>query len=212
MKSLALLTGVSAALLLAGCASSNLSYTAPGAHPTETTKTIAKSRDAVWAAAVPALGKDFFVINNMDKASGLINVSYSGDPHDFVDCGHVTGFFENARGRQNYSFDGSIKDTAYTQYKNPLLINVRRQMNLDGRVNIIFESVSANETRVTVNARYVVQRHLAARASNGASDGVNDNVAFSSGGRGAFGDIGGSVHTECVPTGKLERDILSLIQ
>ncbi|WP_175787313.1 hypothetical protein [Burkholderia anthina] len=212
MKTLVLVSGVSAALMLAGCASSGLSYTAPQTHSAATTKTISKSRDAVWASAVPALGKDFFVINNMDKASGLINVSYSGDPHDFVDCGHVTGFFENARGRQDYSFDGSVKDTAYTQYKNPLLINIRRQMNLDGRVNIIFESVTANETRVTVNARYVVQRHVAARASNGMADGVNDNVAFSSGGRGAFSNVGSNIQTECVPTGKLERDILSLIQ
>lgn len=215
MKPLALISGVAAALLLAGCASSNFSYAPPGSRQVETTKTIARSRDAVWASAVPALGKDFFVINNMDKASGLINISYSGDPHDYIDCGRMTGYFENASGRRNFAFDGSDKDATYTQYRNPLLLNVRRQMNLDGRVNIIFETISANETRVTVNTRYVVQRNIAVRASNGMSDGRQDNVAFNSNSRGAFPEAGGgygSARTECVATGKLERDILSLIQ
>ncbi len=186
----------------------------PSNHQSAITKTIEKPRDAVWADSVPALGKDFFVINNLDKASGLINVSYSGDPHDYVDCGHINASFENLSGRRDYSFDGSVKDTTYALYKYPILVNFRRQMNLDGRVNIIFEAVGPTETRVTVNARYVVQRQLNARASNGQTGAQADSVAFSSRGHAAFSEAGGgsTARTECVPTGKLEQEILSLIQ
>ena len=38
---------------------------------------------------VAGIGDSFFVINNLDKESGFINVSYSGDPCMFVDCGRV---------------------------------------------------------------------------------------------------------------------------
>ena len=212
-RSIPLLLPATAFLLfLSGCASSTLSYTEPAnVQKVQISKTIDKPRDAVWAAAVPALGKDFFVINNMDKASGLINVSYSGDPHSFVDCGHISASFSNLRGTQNFEFDGSARDANYTQYKNPLMINLHRQMNLDGRINIIFESPTPNTTVVTVNARYVLDRHLQARASNGAGDSRQDEVSFSSNGRAAFPEVGVTQATSCVPTGKLEQDVLRLI-
>ncbi|MBN3850136.1 hypothetical protein G3N58_25430 [Paraburkholderia sp. Ac-20342] len=197
---------------LAGCASSSMSYTEPAVRQKTTiSKTINRSRDAVWAAAVPALGKDFFVINNMDKASGLINVSYSGDPHSFVDCGHVSASFTNARGTQNYDFDGSDKDANYTQFKSPLLINLHRQMNLDGRINIIFEQPTPDTTTVTVNARYVLERRIQARANNGAGDSRRDEISFSSNGRAEYPALGASQTTVCVPTGRLEQDVLQLI-
>jgi hypothetical protein len=72
--------------VLNGCAS-HFSYTRPvGIQRLENSKILEKPRDAVWNAAVPALGKQFFVINNMDKSSGFINLSYSGDPETFVSC------------------------------------------------------------------------------------------------------------------------------
>ena len=61
------------------------------------TVTIDLSKDALWAKMIPALGKEFFVINNLDKASGLINISYSGDPERYVDCGIITSQVSNAR-------------------------------------------------------------------------------------------------------------------
>lgn len=199
-------------LLVAGCASSNLSYTEPPhTQKVEISKTIKKPRDVVWAAAVPALGKDFFVINNMDKASGLINVSYSGDPHAFVDCGHISASFSNLRGTQDFDFDGSIKDATYLQYKRPVAITLRRQMNLEGRINIIFESPTPDTTIITANARYIVERRLQARASNGAADSRNDEVSFSSNGRAQFAEVGSDQPLTCVPTGRLEQDVLQLI-
>jgi hypothetical protein len=67
------------ALCLAACAG-KVDYIRPAsqAAPSANAKVIAKPRAAVWSASVPELGKQFFVSNNLDKSSGLINVSYNG--------------------------------------------------------------------------------------------------------------------------------------
>jgi hypothetical protein len=205
---------VAAAYLLAGCVSGQTDYSPPTAKvPKDAfSKTLNKTKDVVWASTVPALGKDFFVINNLDKGSGLINVSYSGDPHDFIDCGHISGFFSNARGRQDYSFDASTKDAQYTLWVSPVAGMVDRHMNLDGRVNIIFESLTPDTTKVTVNARYIVDRHAHMVGFDG-RQGNNDNqIAFISTSQGNFPPSADGRQTVCVATGKLERDILNLIQ
>jgi len=199
---------------LTGCVSSEFTYTPPTTQPVRAgfTKTINKSRDAVWAAAVPALGKDFFVINNMDKASGLINVSYSGDPHAFVDCGHFTGFFQNAQGRRDFSFDGSAKDAVYTQYIKPNAANVQRHLNLDGRINIIFESPTPDTTLVTVNARYVLDKRNNVQLFTGQSGVNTDQISFGSTIPGSFTPTADGTVTQCVATGKLEHTVLDQIQ
>src|SRR5690554_3895515 len=99
--------------VLTGCAG-KLDYhrpTTPVAMQNE--KVIKKSRDQVWDDAVPALGKQFFVINNLDKSSGLINVSYSGDPERYVDCGRINSYVKNARGERTYDFSASSAAQQY---------------------------------------------------------------------------------------------------
>ncbi|MFZ0050306.1 MAG: hypothetical protein WAK96_00895, partial [Desulfobaccales bacterium] len=89
-------------LILSGCAG-KLDYAAPS--PTSTINNsiiVDKSKDEVWKTIVPALGKKFFVINNLDKESGIINVSYKGDPEQYVDCGRITSYVANARGERTY--------------------------------------------------------------------------------------------------------------
>ncbi len=94
-------------LLLVGCAGKQdyIRPTAPTA--TSNSKVIEKPRDTVWNGAVPALEKQFFVINNMDKASGLINISYTGDPKRYIDCGQVSAYVKNAREERTYDFPGA---------------------------------------------------------------------------------------------------------
>ncbi|MFM0134900.1 hypothetical protein [Caballeronia grimmiae] len=199
---------------LSGCVSSEFNYTPPSTVPTTTgfSKTINKPRDAVWAAAVPSLGKDFFVINNIDKASGLINVSYSGDPHAYVDCGHFIGFFQNAEGRRDFSFDGSAKDALYIQYIKPNAANVQRHLNLEGRINIIFESPTPDTTLVTVNARYVLDKRNNIRLFTGQSGVNTDQMSFGSTSPGSFTPTADGTITQCVSTGKLERTVLDEIR
>lgn len=73
--------------LLTACATSTLDYVGPAQTTKQNSTVVDRDRDAVWAEAVPRLGKQFFALNTIDKASGLINLSYSGDPERYVDCG-----------------------------------------------------------------------------------------------------------------------------
>ena len=71
---------------LAGCAGQTNYIPGAPLQNYSNVKVINKSREATWNASVPQLGKQFFVINNLDKSSGFINLSYAGDPESYVDC------------------------------------------------------------------------------------------------------------------------------
>src|SRR5215510_5719646 len=58
------------AVFIVGCAG-KVDYIPPSTIPrADNSKIINKPREVVWNVAVPALGKQFFVINNLDKSSG----------------------------------------------------------------------------------------------------------------------------------------------
>jgi len=88
-------------ITLSGCVSGKVDYMRPSQQSSlSNSKIINRSRDEVWNSSVPQLGKQFFVINNLDKSSGLINISYSGDPEKYVECGTITSYVRNVRGER----------------------------------------------------------------------------------------------------------------
>jgi len=92
---------------MAGC-SSKFKYTPPTTQPVLNNSIVVnKSKDEVWKEIVPALGGAFFVINNLDKESGLINISYRGAPEKYVDCGHIHSYVKNLAGERTYDFPAS---------------------------------------------------------------------------------------------------------
>jgi len=203
-----------ALLVLAGCAG-KLDYVRPSAPPgsANNTKIIDKPREAVWNSSVPELGKQFFVINNLDKSSGLINVSYNGAPEKYIDCGRVTSYVKNARGERTYDFAGASAQQQYEVMDGNGLFYINRRLSLEGRVNLIFEEVTQNQTRVTANTRYVVQRQVTVTAAaNNIPQSGSDSISFNSGSSGAFAPNKNGQATECVATGALEREILSAIK
>lgn len=203
-----------ALLLLAGCAG-KLDYVRPSTPPglANNTKIIDKQREAVWNSSVPELGKQFFVINNLDKSSGLINVSYNGDPEKYIDCGRVTSYVKNARGERTYDFPASRANQQYEVMNGNGLFFINRKLSLEGRVNLIFEEVNSNQTRVTANTRYVVARQLTvSSATNNIPHSANDSISLNSGGSASFPTNATGQGTECVSTGALEREILSAIK
>lgn len=199
------------ALLITGCAG-RLDYVRPVTQPaSENSKVIDKPREAVWKAAVPALGKQFFVINNLDQSSGLINLSYSGDPEAYVDCGRVVSYVKNLRGARTYEFAGAKADQSYEAMESSGLYAIQRKMSLEGRVNVVFEELGPDKTRVTVNTRYVLTRTTFVREVGGGNQNRTDSISFNSGSGASFPAASNGRAIECVPTGKLERDILALI-
>lgn len=209
MKPLGLLAFV---ISLTGCAG-KLDYIRPDTNAkVSNEKTVDRPREQVWNAAVPALGKEFFVINNLDKSSGLINVSYSGDPEKYIDCGQISSYVTNLRGARTYSFPGAAASKQYEVMNEGQLFNINRKMELEGRVNLIFEEVSPTKTKVTANTRYVVKRHVVVQHTGGGFPATNaDSLAFNSGASASFPATKDGRAVECVGTGKLEADILKAI-
>jgi hypothetical protein len=189
-----------AAVLYAGCGS--FQYTPPNDPPPLGSNSVVLDRsfDLAWARAIPQIGKSFFIINNIDKSSGLLNVSYSGDPEEFIDCGHIHesyglqgADFPDARAEQTYMRGGIIG------------VVISRKLVLDGRANLVFERLAPTSTRVTVTARYVLTMDGTVSSS---SVPTHETTAFSTGGKGSFGENG----AVCVPNGDFERKILALVQ
>ena len=158
---------------------------------------------------IPALGKQFFIINNLDKESGLINISYSGDPETYVDCGRIKSYVKNARGERTYDFPSARAYQAYevmdteggTGYW-----QVERKVQLEGRMNLILQEIDAGSTNITANTKYIVTRTFSTQGPNGRDSGT-DSVSFNSG---QSATLPGA-KTECRATGKFERDVLDLV-
>jgi hypothetical protein len=205
---------VAAALSLGGCVTGGMTLQQPDTTRAVTNvKIILKPRDAVWATAIPALGKQFYVINNVDKSSGLVNLSFAGDPRTYIDCGHVTTVVNNARGEYRYTFDGASPEERYQAYSQQGgFVTVHRKMAIEGRINLIFEEDGPSSTKVTANVRYTVTRSGVQQAiGNPTSQPFSDVIGFNSKGGDVF-TPSSSGSMRCVSTGKLETDILSLIQ
>lgn len=200
--------------IISGCATGKLNYTPPEKTQVVNSKVIKSSKEKVWSKAIPKLGKSFFQINNIDKASGLLNVSFSADPNKYVDCGTLHTQVQNARGTRKYDINLSDKLSQYETFSNSTLWAVTRQLSLEGRINLIFESVSSTETKVTANAKYVLNM------SNRSVGGLDNNyrpfdttttnaASFDSNSSGSFNNGG---QTICYANGKLESELLSLIE
>lgn len=206
---------VTLSVCITACAG-KVDYIRPTAQvrPPSNIKVVERPRDAVWNASVPELGKQFFVINNIDKSSGLMNISYTGDPERYIDCGRIVSYVMNAHGERTYDFAGA-KAQQYFEILNPSIghLNIDRRMSLEGRVNLIFEEVGPNTTRVTANTRYIATRtQIAYDAVKKYPQSVTDTISFNYGGGASFPKNSQGQSSECVSTGALEREILSAIK
>ena len=200
-------------IIIAGCAG-KIDYVRPSLTEVALRpKVIDKPRDAVWNASVPELSKQFYIINNLDKSSGLINVSYSGNPEDYIDCGRIISYVKNSRGERTYDFPAARAHQEYEQLNDKGLFFIERHMSLEGRINLIFEEISPTSTKITANTRYVLTRQQTARnAANNFPQSRTDAISFNSGGGASFPAHAGGQAVECISTGKLEREILDLIK
>lgn len=212
MKKLLLILSIFSSL--PGCMAGKFDYVRPITKKEySNSKIIERSRDDVWNKSVAQLGKQFFVINNLDKSSGLINISYSGDPEKYVDCGTITSYVKNAVGERTYQFPASSAQKSYEVMETPNLLFVNRKMSLEGRINLVFEDLGGNKTQVTANTRYAITKQVEVRNTQGQTQNLSDTVSFNSGDSGTFSTLNpNNPATECKSTGRLEQDILSKIE
>jgi len=192
------------ASLLSACVG-KVDVIAPTAHGSQTNeKTIDRSKDQVWADLIPALGREFFVVNNMDKSSGFINISYNGDASKYLDCGRIISHVENLRGKRDYDVNAAAPRALYETLRDGDLKSYDRRTELDGRININIVEQQRNKTIVSVNAKYVLTVSTIIWDPAGHRTIDQYKLNFNTGGydKGAF--------IECRPNGNLERDILAL--
>src|SRR2546428_522669 len=63
------------------------------------------SSDVTWDRLVQRLSRGFYVINNIDKASRLINISFSSNTRqEYIDCGTTTRTYTRGQEHQEYKY------------------------------------------------------------------------------------------------------------
>lgn len=177
-KKLSSLAILLALFLSAGCATVKVSghqYDNPIQKSIANEKVVNEPFSAVWDRSVAKLSSSFFVINNIDKQSRLINLSFSTDMAEkYVDCGQTTRDFSFQGETSSYTYEVA-EDSFYKSiskwgaYKNlPAVAQVTRTTNLDGRINLYMAPVNSTKTKVAANVRYILSMH-----TSGFYDGYN---------------------------------------
>lgn len=126
--------------LVSACVSAN--YALPVAdYKPQKVFTINTNYDNAYSKLVTVLASTFFAIDNFEKESGLITLSYTATSgvSKYIDCGRWKYRDDNIR----YYFDGKYED----------YLVQRHNAKLVGRLNIVMKS-EKNKTSLIVNSRY----------------------------------------------------------
>lgn len=182
-------------MALSSCITSSYSYKSTVPIPRiESTIVVKAPKDTVWSRIVRGVASTFFVINNMDRQSGFLNVSYSGDPEDYVEGGEVTVEFDN--GDRDYTFPGS---RAYVHYS-----FFTRRVKMDGRMNIQINEIDSEQVLISINVRYILNMTIEDNYSLYAEP-YHQSISFDTNGSAKSRD-GGTFFSN----GRFEQTVLNL--
>lgn len=218
---------------LGGCASmgvpSNFSYQPPALLEIANEIDVDAESGEVWDDLVEQLATTFYVINNIDKESRLLNVSYSesNQPSLYVDCGTTRRDYEYRGKVTNYNYDTA--DSSVYKYTGgaaaDMFVGVmERSTSLEGRANIYVAPNAQGGTTVTVNTRYIWSvdtTYTEMITTDGESLAVrygfipqkdSSQIAFNTGRIGVERLPDGSDGVSCVATGKFESEILDILR
>jgi hypothetical protein len=143
-------------LCLASCvikvSSPVLSYVPPAVVDHNSySKELDKSYDMAWKDLINHLSVSSFAIDNFEKDSGLITLSFGhSNIAQFVDCGMMDGV----------NYVDWLKSTA-------------QKTSLTGRMNVSLREIDENTSNIRVNARYILSSGSTTWAfDSGSSDTV----------------------------------------
>lgn len=213
----------------AGCAkngTSTFKYTPPKEYKIENEVLIDKGYSVVWDELVRELSKSFFTINNIDKNSRIINVSfYANNPGRYVDCGH--SYRSTSRGDEHREYDYEVASSSNYVLEDRGLdyfedeIHVDRRTSLEGKMNIYLAPEGENKTLLSVNVRYIlstdgtfrgVRKHISGNVVDSRQlDSFHLVDSFSSKERYIRKEANGPDFI-CEPKGVLEKEILNLVK
>lgn len=174
-------------LLFVGCVSVDYSPPTQNNKPDNYTKIVKQSYDQVWKTLIQYTAGTFFAIEDFEKDSGLMILSFgASNPEKYI-----TGGRWKAK-NLSQEFNGD-----YVEY-----ISIYGGGTLKGKMNIVVTEIDPGTTKITVNARYIFS------ANHG-------NIwSFDSGSCGTIavkGKAAGTSSTRTIcPTYKAEKAILSI--
>lgn len=115
--------------------------------------------DEAWRAMVAKLSESAFVIDTMDKDSGLITIAFSlSDATEYIDCGTLHSWVKNLRGRREYTVANNSPRSEFEYFQNGTIALIRRTSQTSGKVNIFVSSVTKTRTRIKATAKFVFIR------------------------------------------------------
>lgn len=173
---LAALVPVLSIVVVAGCATKGVS-TMDHSEPTPPTfgaeKFVAQPQTVVWDKLVKSMATSFFVINNIDKESRIINLSFSSDkPQDYVDCGKTRRTYFDGKTTETFEYRTTDNIATYKVASNfqptPAITQtflLLRTAKLEGRANV-YVAPEDNGTRITVNTKSAVRIKVDGAAVN----------------------------------------------
>jgi hypothetical protein len=192
--------------VLVGCAGT-FDYTPPSGPLGSTyARVVGQSKEEVWRHLIPAIDKEYLVIDRLDKDTGAITVTYRGDPEWYVDCGRIVSQVKNLRGERTYRFPAAAASAQYEVVRGTEILVVDRRMTLEGRLTVSVVAINGSQTQVSANAHYALTRVVTTRDTTDRAQTLSHVVDFGSGHEAAFP---GAV--TCRPTGMLENEVLSAL-
>jgi hypothetical protein len=181
-----------------------------------------------WDSLVSELAKGFLFINNVERVSRIINVSFStGKPETYVDCGTSERRFQYGDESKTFTYpvagSNSYKVASAWGFNNnlPAVEYVTRKTALEGRTNI-YVTPKDNDTIVTVNVRYILTVRTSGQTEFMDASGTmvqrsafpenQDSVSFNTGqiGSAVWGTPQQPLNISCRSMGLLESQILSV--
>jgi len=190
-------------LLLSSCISSKSIYKPPSQENLQNKyiKEFNKPYNEIWDALINYSASTFFGIDNFEKESGLLTLSFgASNPQDYITGGYWKT--DIVYGVNELHFEGD-----YVEYS-----SLYHNGNLVGKMNIVVKKIDDNNTRVVVNARYVFSTN--STDANGRS--YNNTWSFNTGGCSEIMIANASKGTQptrtLCPTYKAENAILSALE
>ena len=232
MKKISLIIASLLVINLLGCATmtSSYDYMPPKKAIYDNESFIDRPFEVVWDELVKKISKSFYVINNIEKASRIINLSFSTDtPVEYVDCGETTREYGKTPNISTYtysvaepsSYKMGARGGGMGQF--PIEYNMNRETALEGRVNI-FVAPEGDGTNITVNCRYILnvsasgnyearnvfgtvfERGIVPRSNSEVAFNTKQDKNYN------FGSASEPIYVTCHSTGKLEQEILDLVK
>ena len=222
MRKLGFLALVMVMALGVGCSVVKIdsTVTPPSEHAVVNSRTFNAPYDKVWKATITSIGESFFVLENIEKDSGILSLSFSvKKPNDYIDCGSISES-GNLNLREKYSnfFLGAETPVKRFVEFNGQAVPCYREIFLSGKSNIIVERTGKNSTNVKVNTRYIVDLvnnvtyFVPINAYRGVhrTEAVKNQMAFTSHEIGSFSNY--ETGLKCRSRFTLEQQILDAIE